>query len=67
MTGDQYNFVTTLLINVREYEKQLIEQNKRTINLLEQLMNKTVFINDVEETIDELRKDIKSIKDEQEA
>lgn len=67
MTGDQYNFVTSLLISVREYEKQLIEQNKRVINLLEQLTNNVVLVDDIEETIDELKKDIKSIKDEQEA
>jgi hypothetical protein len=64
MTSKQYDILMTKLIVIENKQEVIMNTQSEILSTLKSLTNKTVVITDVNERMDKLEKDVKSLQDE---
>lgn len=64
MTSKQYDVLMTKLIIISNQQEVISSKQDRILATLEALNAKTIVISDVNEQIEQLQKDVKSLQDE---
>lgn len=64
ITAKQYDVLMTKLITIENKQEVIMNTQSEILSTLKSLTNKTVVITDVNERMDKLQKDIKSLQDE---
>lgn len=64
ITAKQYDVLMTKLITVENKQEVIMNTQSEILSTLKSLTNKTVVITDVNERMDKLEKDVKSLQDE---
>lgn len=64
ITTKQYDIIMTKLIIIENKQEVIMNTQSEILSTLKSLTNKTVVITDVNERMDKLEKDVKSLQDE---
>jgi hypothetical protein len=64
ITAKQYDVLMTKLITIENKQEVIMNTQSEILSTLKSLTNKTVVITDVNEKMDKLEKDVKSLQDE---
>lgn len=64
ITAKQYDALMTKLIAIENKQEIIMNTQSEILSTLKSLTNKTVVITDVNERMDKLEKDVKSLQDE---
>lgn len=64
ITAKQYDVLMTKLIVIENKQEVIMNTQSEILSTLKSLTNKTVVITDVNERMDKLEKDVKSLQDE---
>lgn len=64
ITAKQYDILMTKLITIENKQEVIMNTQSEILSTLKSLTNKTVVITDVNERMDKLEKDVKSLQDE---
>lgn len=64
ITAKQYDVLMTKLITIENKQELIMNTQSEILSTLKSLTNKTVVITDVNERMDKLEKDVKSLQDE---
>jgi hypothetical protein len=64
ITAKQYDILMTKLIVIENKQEVIMNTQSEILSTLKSLTNKTVVITDVNERMDKLEKDVKSLQDE---
>lgn len=64
ITAKQYDVLMTKLITIENKQEVIMNTQSEILSTLKSLTNKTVVITDVNERMDKLEKDVKSLQDE---
>lgn len=64
ITAKQYDVLMTKLITIENKQEVIMNTQSEILSALKSLTNKTVVITDVDERMDKLEKDVKSLQDE---
>ena len=64
ITAKQYDVLMTKLITIENKQEVIMNTQSEILSTVKSLTNKTVVITDVNERMDKLEKDVKSLQDE---
>lgn len=64
MTSQQYDVLLTKLIMISNQQEVILSKQDRILSTLEAFNAKTIVISEVNEQIEQLQKDVKSLQDE---
>lgn len=64
ITAKQYDVLMTKLITIENKQEVIMNTQSEILSTLKSLTNKTVVITDVNERMDKLEKDVRSLQDE---
>lgn len=64
ITAKQYDVLMTKLITIENKQEVIMNTQSEILSTLKSLTDKTVVITDVNERMDKLEKDVKSLQDE---
>lgn len=64
ITAKQYDVLMTKLITIENKQEVIMNTQSEILSTLKSLTNKTVVITNVNERMDKLEKDVKSLQDE---
>lgn len=64
ITAKQYDALMTKLIRIEGNQEAIMNNQIQIVESMKALENKTIVISDVNEEIEQLKKDVKSLQDE---
>ena len=64
ITAKQYDVLMTKLIQIEENQEAIMNNQLKIVESMKALESKTIVISDVNEQIEQLKKDVKSLQDE---